>query len=195
MSKDRFNILAMIKTSVNISTNSNPGNNRSSPVIIGSIPKSNEFTFHLHEGGPDIIGKLNLYDRFKSSQSHSNSNAHNTCFSQRRIEDSLITIFSRKTFSSGKYSPLTVGYILTKNKHFLISFEFLIKGMVNSIDHNYFRTSRGCFFIFKSIPESAFVKYIFIGSFRFRIWCKYCFIGCRIDLFSYFLFKVFKFLL
>ena len=185
----------MIKTTMDIAANSNPSNNRSGPSIIRPIPISNKFTFHLHKSGPDIIAKLNLHDRFESSQSHTDSHAHNTCFSQRRVENPLLTKLCRQTFSSSKYAPFTISYILTEHKYFLIVFEFLMQGMVNSVHHNDLRTCGGRCFIFKSIPESAFIKYMFYGSLGFRIRGKNSFIGCGIYFFSDFLLQSFIFLL
>src|SRR6266481_4136916 len=61
---------------------------------VGAPAHDAEFIADLHHGGPDVVEELNFGDGFHASGGHADCPAHDACFSEGRVEDSVGAIFA-----------------------------------------------------------------------------------------------------
>jgi hypothetical protein len=83
-------------------------------VSIGSIPIPDfgGLVNDLVESWEDVIGELNLRDRLHALQRGTHREANNALFAERRVEDAIITKFSRQVH--GTSEDATEGDILAE---------------------------------------------------------------------------------
>ena len=87
-------------SSFEVTANGYTDDNRAAKGTVRPPTLSGHLVPELHEGGPDVIKKLDLDDRFQASRGESNGETNDSCLGQRTVEDTLTTKLSLQTSKS-----------------------------------------------------------------------------------------------
>ena len=102
----------MIWTSTAISARWNANHTCHGKFTHTQIRTLAQFGHQLVYARPDIIGKLNFYDRFCTHRAHSRRTSNDICLLNGRIEYPVFSVFIGQSCRFPKHTTQTMSYIL-----------------------------------------------------------------------------------
>src|SRR5688500_5396375 len=142
-----------------------------------------KFDYQLIDGRPDVVGELDLYNRFCANGSHTRCRPDNIGFLYRRVEDPVIAVFLRERRGLTKDAPQPAAYILTIKKCFLMFAENIVYSMKGCIYHDdLFSSFRGAVTPF--FGDRRFGKLVADKIVGVRLGSGYCALEITFDFFD-----------